>query len=315
MDQWKILISDGMEEIGIKILQEAASVDDRSGISAEELHQTLAEYDAIIVRSRTKLTPDLIEAGTNLKVIGRAGVGVDNIHLDTARARGVTVVNAPMAATIAVAELAMALMISLARDVAQADESMKSGKWIKKQLKGSELYGKTLGIIGLGRIGSAVAERAASFGMPIVLGYDTSQEKINSLREQGFETVSLDELFQRADYISIHVPLTPDTRGMIDAAAIAKMKPGVRLICTARGGIINEDDLLAALQSGHVAGAGLDVFANEPPGLTPLIAHPNVIATPHIGAQTKEAQTRAAVDISREVLAALHGDPLRWKVA
>lgn len=315
MNQWKILISDGMEEIGKKILQEAALVDDRNGISADELEQTLKDYDAIIIRSRTKLTAELIAAGKNLKVIGRAGVGVDNIHLDTARANGITVVNAPMAATIAVAELAMALMISLARDVAQADESMKAGKWIKKQLKGNELYGKTLGIVGLGRIGSAVAERAASFGMPIVLGYDTSPQKLNSLREQGFETVSLDELFNRADYISIHVPLTPETRNMINAEAIARMKPGVRIICTARGGIIDEDALLAALESGHVAGAGLDVFASEPPGPTPLVAHPNVIATPHIGAQTKEAQTRAAVDISREVLAALRGDPLRWKVA
>jgi D-3-phosphoglycerate dehydrogenase len=311
---WKILVADGLEEIGIQILQDAAQVDNRSGISPEELFEVIDTYEAIIVRSRTKLTPELITAGNHLKVIGRAGVGVDNINLEAARQQGITVVNAPTAATIAVAELTMALMISLARDVAHADESMKSGKWIKKQLMGNELYGKTLGIIGLGRIGSAVAERAASFGMPIVLGYDTSQEKLDSLRSMGFETVTLDELYKRADYISIHVPLTPETRGMIEAEAIASMKSGVRIICTARGGIINENALLEALNSGQVAGAGLDVFASEPPGLTELVSHPNVIATPHIGAQTKEAQTRAAVDIAREVLAALNGTALRWQV-
>ena len=311
---WKILVADGLEEIGIQILQDAAQVDNRSGISPEELFEVIDTYEAIIVRSRTKLTPELITAGNHLKVIGRAGVGVDNINLEAARQQGIKVVNAPTAATIAVAELTMALMISLARDVAHADESMKSGKWIKKQLMGNELYGKTLGIIGLGRIGSAVAERAASFGMPIVLGYDTSQEKLDSLRSMGFETVTLDELYKRADYISIHVPLTPETRGMIEAEAIASMKSGVRIICTARGGIINENALLEALNSGQVAGAGLDVFASEPPGLTELVSHPNVIATPHIGAQTKEAQTRAAVDIAREVLAALNGTALRWQV-
>lgn len=310
----KILIADGMEAVGISILEQAAEVHDRRGISPEELLESISAYNAIIVRSRTKVTAEVIQAGDNLKVIGRAGVGVDNINLESARSRGIQVVNAPTAATIAVAELTMALMISLARDVAQADEAMKQGNWIKKQLKGSELLGKTLGIVGLGRIGSAVAERASAFGMPIVLGYDTSQEKLEALRSMGFETVSLEDVYRRADYISVHVPLTESTRGMIDASAIAQMKAGVRLICTARGGIIDEQALLEALNSGHVAGAGLDVFANEPPGLTDLVAHPNVIATPHIGAQTKEAQSRAAVDISREVLAALNGEPLRWKV-
>jgi D-3-phosphoglycerate dehydrogenase / 2-oxoglutarate reductase len=315
MKTWKILISDGLEEIGKSILRDFAEVDDRKGITAEELLQTAGSYDAIIVRSRTKITPEVFAAAANLKVVGRAGVGVDNIHLDSARKHGVTVVNAPTGATIAVAELTMALMMSLARNVAHADDSMKSGQWIKNQLMGNELFGKTLGIIGLGRIGSAVAERASAFGMPIVLGYDTSEEKLEGLRAMGFETVTLDEVYARADYISIHVPLTPDTKAMIGAETIARMKPGVRIVCTARGGIIDETALVAALNSGHVAGAGLDVFENEPPGLTDLVAHPNVIATPHIGAQTKEAQTRAAVDIAREVVAALNGDALRWKVA
>lgn len=315
MSVWKILIADGMEAVGINILEQTAEAHDRRGISADELLAAIADYDAIIVRSRTKVTAEVIKAAQRLKVIGRAGVGVDNIDLASARAHEITVVNAPTAATIAVAELTMALMLSLARDVAQADEAMKQGNWIKKQLKGSELLGKTLGIIGLGRIGSAVAERASAFGMPIVLGYDTSREKQEALRSMGFETVTLEDVYRRADYISVHVPLTESTRGMIDAQAIALMKPGVRIICTARGGIIDEAALLEALNSGHVAGAGLDVFASEPPGLTDLVAHPNVIATPHIGAQTKEAQSRAAVDISREVLAALNGEPLRWKVS
>lgn len=314
MSAWKILVADGMETIGINILQQNAEADDRRGISAAELLEAITDYDALIVRSRTKVTAEVIQAAKKLKVIGRAGVGVDNIDLHSAKQHGITVVNAPTAATVAVAELAMALMLSLARDVAQADEAMKQGKWIKKQLKGSELLGKTLGIIGLGRIGSAVAERASAFGMPIVLGYDTSREKQEALKSMGFETVSLEDVYSRADYISIHVPLTEATRGMINARAISQMKPGVRIICTARGGIIDEAALLEALNSGHVAGAGLDVFATEPPGLTDLIAHPNVIATPHIGAQTREAQSRAAVDIAREVLAALNSESLRWKV-
>jgi D-3-phosphoglycerate dehydrogenase len=315
MTPLRVLIADGLQADGIGLLKQAAQVDDRKGISAEELLAVIGEYEALIVRSRTKVTQAVLQAGKKLKVVGRAGVGVDNIDVNAARQLGVTVVNAPLAATIAVAELAMALMIALARNVAHADEAMKSGQWLKNQLMGTELYGKTLGIIGLGRIGSSVAERAAAFGMPIVLGYDTAEDKRVALRESGFEITPLEELYARADYISIHVPLTPETLNMIDAQAIAKMKPGVRIICTARGGIIDEAALLAALESGHVAGAGLDVFAQEPPGATPLISHPNVIATPHIGAQTQEAQNRAGEDIASEVVAALRGQPLRWKVA
>ncbi|GAB4405659.1 MAG: hypothetical protein OHK0052_27500 [Anaerolineales bacterium] len=311
---FKILVSDGLQKPGLDILISGAQTDNRPGITPEELLQVIGEYDALIVRSRTKVTPAVFEAGKNLKVVGRAGVGVDNIDLPAAQKHGVTVVNAPLGATIAVAELTLALMMALARDVAEADEAMKQGKWLKKELMGSELYGKTLGIIGMGRIGTAVAERAAAFGMPIVLGYDTSPEKILEFQEKGFEIVSLEDLYTRADYISIHVPLTPSTRGMIDGQAIARMKRGVRIICTARGGIIDETALLAALESGQVAGAGLDVFTQEPPGLTPLVAHHKVIATPHIGAQTQEAQDRAALDIATEVLAALNGKPLRWKV-
>lgn len=314
MTRWKILVADGLQAPGKEILQQAAHVEDRSGISPDELKEIIAEYDAVIIRSRTKVTSEVINAGAKLKVIGRAGVGVDNIDLTAAQTHSVMVVNAPMAATIAVAELAMALMIALTRNVAYADESMKSGQWLKKVLMGKELYGKTLGIIGLGRIGRAVAERATAFGMPIILGSDTASDRPQHPGQGRFETVNLNELYSRADYISIHVPLTPETRNMIDGQAIAKMKRGVRIVSTARGGIINETALLAALESGQVAGAGLDVFTSEPPGLTALVAHPNVIATPHIGAQTEEAQDRAAIDIAHEVLAALRGEQLRWRV-
>jgi len=247
-----------------------------------------------------------------LKVVGRAGVGVDNIDLYAARERGVIVVNTPEATTVSVAEQTLALMLSLARNIPTADASMKAGNWLKNSLNGTELYRKTLGIIGIGRIGNAVAERVGVFRMHVI-GYDPllSAEQI---RKNGAVPVTLEGLFAQSDYISLHVPLTDKTQGMIDEAALRKMKPGVRIICAARGGIIDEDALLAALESGQVAGAALDVFAQEPPGLTPLVAHPKVIASPHIGAQTIEAQVRAAEDVAQEVLNALRGEKLRWQV-
>jgi D-3-phosphoglycerate dehydrogenase len=313
MAAWKILLTDGLDESGQAILRASAQVDDRNGISADELLQKVADYDAIIVRGRTKVNPAVFAAAKNLKVVGRAGVGVDNIDLNAAREHGVTVVNSPLATTVAVAELAVGMMLSLVREIPRADATMKIGKWIKKELEGSELFGKTLGVIGFGRIGSSVAQRAAAFGMKIV-GYDPII-KPEELRERGGEPVSLEELFARSDVITLHIPLTNDTRNMLNAEAFAKMKHGVLIVCAARGGVIDEEALLSAFDSGQVAGAALDVFTAEPPGLTALVAHPRVIATPHIGAQTVESQGRAAVDISGEVLAALRGDPLRWKVA
>ncbi len=313
MAAWKILLTDGLEESGQAILRASAQVDDINGISADELLQKVGEYDAIIVRGRTKVNPAVFAAAKSLKVVGRAGVGVDNIDLNAAREHTVTVVNSPLATTVAVAELAMGMMLSLVREVARADATMKAGKWIKKELEGTELYNKTLGVIGFGRIGSAVAQRAAAFGMKIV-GFDPII-KPEELKERGGEPVTLDELLARADVITLHIPLTSDTRAILNAGAFAKMKHGVLIVCAARGGVIDEEALLAALNSGQVAGAALDVFTAEPPGLTALVAHPKVIATPHIGAQTIESQGRAAVDISGEVLAALRGDPLRWKVA
>ena len=312
MSTWKILIADGLNENGQSLLRLAAQVDDCSGISADELLKEIGDYDALVVRSRTWVTEAVFKAAGRLKVVGRAGVGVDNIDLAAATRHGVTVVNAPLSTTLAVAEQTLALMLALARQVPRADAAMKSGQWIKKDLEGIELYGKVLGIVGLGHIGSEVARRAAVMGMR-VLGFDAllSEEVI---RQRGAEPVSLQELYARADFISLHVPLTPETRGLVNGQSLSAMKRGVRLVCTARGGIIDETDLLGALETGQVAGAALDVFSKEPPGLTALVAHPNVVATPHVSAQTAEAQSRAAEDIANEVLAALRGETLRWKV-
>jgi D-3-phosphoglycerate dehydrogenase len=310
---WKVLITDGLGENGQAILRQSAQVDDRSDITPEQLLQVISEYDALVVRGRTKVTAAVFAAASRLKVVGRAGVGVDNIDRAAARQHGVTVVNAPLSTTLAVAELTFALLLAVARSIPLADSSMKAGQWIKKQLEGVELGGKTLGIIGIGNIGSAVAKRAAAFDMQVI-AYD-NQKPADEVRQTGANPVSLDELYAQSDFISIHTPLNDSTRGLINAVALAKMKPGVRLICAARGGVIEEADLLAALNSGQVAAAGLDVFAVEPPVDTALVLHPHVVGTPHIGAQTEEAQARAAVDIAAEVLAALRGDALRWKVA
>ncbi len=311
--RWKVLITDGLRPEGEAILAREAEVDNRNGIDAETLLQVIGEYHAVIVRSRTKITAAVLEAAANLKVVGRAGVGVDNIDLEAAKARGVTVVNAPQASTQAVAELALGLMFALARRIPEADASMKRGEWRKKQLKGMELHGKTLGVIGMGRIGSRVGQLAKAIGMRVV-GYDPLIPAEKIARRGAEPLAELDALYAQADVITLHVPLTPNTRGMLDAAAFAKMKPGVLLICAARGGVIDEDALYQALEAGHVGGAGLDVFAQEPPGASPLVTHPRVVATPHIGAQTREAQTRVAEDIATEVLAALQGKPLRWRV-
>jgi len=312
MPEHNILITDGLEENGQAILRSSARVDDRTGLSPQELLQVIHDYDALIVRSRTKVTVQVLDAAKRLKIVGRAGVGVDNIDLVAAKAHGVTVVNAPTSTSLAVAELTLGLMLSLAREIPRADAGMKQGEWLKKELAGTELYGKTLGILGVGRIGAEVAVRAAAFGLS-VLGYDPLVPAEEILR-RGAQPVSLDELYARSDFISLHLPLTAESRSMVGEQAFGRMKRGVYVICAARGGVIDESALLAALGSGQVAGAALDVFATEPPGATDLVSHPKVIATPHVGAQTAEAQSRAAEDIAGEVLAALKGEPLRWKV-
>jgi D-3-phosphoglycerate dehydrogenase len=290
-----------------------ADVDDKTGISADDLAGIVGNYDALIVRGRTKVTAAILAAGTNLKVVGRAGVGVDNIDLNAAKEKNIVVVNSPLATTVAVAELTLGLMLSLVRDLPRADKSMKDGKWLKKEFEGAELFGKTLGVIGMGRIGAAVVKRAAAFDMNVV-GYDPLIPA-DEIQKRGAQPVTLDELYAKADVITMHIPLTADSKHLINAAAIATMKQGVHIVCAARGGVIDEAALLDGLNSGKVAGAALDVFSTEPPGLTDLVAHPKVVCAPHVGAQTVEAQARAAEDIASEITRALQGEMLRWRVA
>ena len=313
MADTKILISDGLDGRGQSILRASANVDYRDSTSAEDLIKLIGEYDALVIRGQTRVTEAVLDAASRLKVIGRAGVGVDNIDLESAKKHHVTVVNAPTSTTVAVAELAFGLLLAVARDLPRADVSMKQGKWVKKEFEGVELNGKTLGIVGFGRIGMEVGKRAAAFGMNVII-YDPNVSE-HELEDGNAEPVSLQELFAWSDFISLHLPLNVHTRDLLGPMAFSQMKDGVRIVSTARGGIIDEAALLNALNSGKVAGAALDVFEKEPPGLTDLVSHPRVITTPHIGAQTAEAQSRAAEDIANEVLAALRGESLRWKVA
>jgi len=313
MSDYHILITDGLDGRGQSILRASAKVDYRDSTPAEELMKVIADYDGLIVRGQTRVTAAVMDAASRLKVIGRAGVGVDNIDLEAAKKHNVAVVNAPTSTTIAVAELAFGLLLSLAREIPRADAGMKQGQWLKKEFEGVELNGKTLGIIGFGRIGMEVGKRAAAFGMNVVI-YDPNVSE-HELVDSNAEPVSIQDLFAWSDFISLHLPLNVQTRDLVGPQAFSQMKDGVRIVSTARGGIMDEAALLAALNSGKVAGAALDVFEKEPPGLTELVSHPRVISTPHIGAQTIEAQSRAAEDIASEVLAALQGKPLRWKVA
>lgn len=313
MAEFKVLIADALSPTAFQRLQAGGvQTDDRAGIDAAELAKILPDYHALIVRSRTKVTVDLLQNGKNLKVVGRAGVGVDNIDVSAAKEKGVAVVNTPVATSIAVAEHTFALILALIRQIARADASMKGGQWDKKNLEGTELAGKTLGILGVGNIGAQVAKRAAAFEMQVI-GYDPLLDA-TTLHARGAKAAALDELYAQSDVITLHLPLFQETRGMLGAKEFAKMKRGVYLICAARGGVIDEEDLVTALDSGRVAGAALDVFEKEPPGANPLITHPHVVATPHIAAQTAEAQERAALDIADEVLNALHGRPLRWQI-
>ncbi len=309
---WKILIADGLESRGVEQLKAKARVSHYQSMDKSALLEEVADSHALIVRSRTKVTLEVLEAARCLKVIGRAGVGVDNIDIHAAKARGIIVINTPTAATISVAELTIGLLLALARRIPYADASMKSGAWEKQSLMGIELSGKKLGIIGVGNIGGVVAQYAHALGM-IVLGYDRNP-RVEHLQRGNIQAVPLDELIAQADFISIHLPLNEETRMMIDHRVIQQMKSGIYLINTSRGGIINEVALLEALESGKVAGAALDVYALEPPGKTALVTHPRVIATPHIGAQTREAQERASEQIACEVIAALEGRATRWNV-
>jgi D-3-phosphoglycerate dehydrogenase len=306
-ERWRVLVCDGLAERGIAELEGEAEVvlDDPSA---------LGSVDAWIVRSKTRVESGSLDRGLpRLRLVARAGVGVDNIDLDAARQRNVVVVTAPEASTVAVAEHTLALMLAMARRIPDAALAVRNGVWAKAEYLGVELHGKTLGLIGLGRIGRAVATRATAFGMGLI-GYDPYLEA-SALRAAGVEPTDMETVLSTADFVSLHVPLTDETHGLLGREQLARMKPGARLVCTARGGLIDETALLEALESGHLAGAALDVFETEPPGNTALIQQPRLIATPHLGAQTAEAQDRVSTEIAREVLNVLHGEPARWRVA
>ena len=299
-----ILITDPIEQSAIDILTaEGFTVVHRPGISPDELKAVIGEYDALIVRSGTTVTADIISRADHLRVIGRAGTGVDNVDVEAATRRGILVMNVPGGNTISTAEHTVALLLALARNIPSAVNSLKEGKWERKRFTGIELYGKTIGIIGLGKVGREVAVRCKAFGMNVI-GYDPILAT-DVATKLGVELVSLNELYARSDIITVHTPLTDETRGMISDAEIARCKSGVLFVNCARGGIIDEGALLRGLESGKVAGAALDVFSAEPPKGNPLVAHPRVVATPHLGAATGEAQEKVAVMIARQVADAL----------
>jgi D-3-phosphoglycerate dehydrogenase len=309
---YTILVSDELAEEGIEILREHAMVDVNTGLSEDELVATIENYDALLVRSGTQVTERVIEAGKKLRFIGRAGAGVDNIDMNAATRRGVIVANAPEGNTLAATEHTMAMMQALCRNIPQANASMQSGEWKRSKFMGVELNEKTLGIVGLGRIGREVAKRASSFNMHII-GYDPfiSPEKA---AEMGIESMALDELFTKADIITVHTPLIKETRHIINEKTLATMKDGVRIINCARGGIIDEAALAAAVKSGKVAGAAIDVFEEEPPKDSPLIGIPNIIVTPHLGASTVEAQKNVAISIAKQCLEVLGGGDAKYVV-
>jgi len=301
----RILVTEKLGQAGLDLLQDQFTVDQRLGLSPEALLAALPEYDALVVRSKTKVTADVLQAGTQLKVVGRAGTGVDNIDLETATKLGIAVVNAPTGNSNAVAEQTLALMLAMARNVYPAVASMKDGRWEKSALRGTEVKGKTLGLVGLGRIGRMVASKARGLEMDIV-AYDpyASQESAASL---GVELLTLDEVLSQADYVSIHSPLTPQTRGMIGAKQLSLLKPTARIINCARGGIIDEEALKTVLAEDRIAGAALDVFSKEPVDDMELVSQTKLLATPHLGASTTEAQTQVAIDVCRAVVDVLQG--------
>jgi D-3-phosphoglycerate dehydrogenase len=298
----KVLVSDNISEKGIEIFRKAEGieVDVKVGLQPEELNAIIKDYDGLVVRSATKVTRDIIEAADRLKVIGRAGTGTDNIDKEAATKRGIVVMNTPGGNTITTAEHTIAMLMSLVRKIPQATASLRAKKWEKKKFMGTEIYNKTLGIIGMGKIGSVVAERARGLGMNVIAYDPFVTPKV--AERLGVELVSLDELFARADFITIHAPKNKETENLINKDAFKKMKTGVRIINCARGGIVNEDDLYNAIKSGKVAGAALDVFTQEPPGNNPLLELEEVICTPHLGASTNEAQVNVAVAIAEQMV-------------
>jgi len=298
----KVLVSDNLGEDGIHMFQEAAGidVDVKTGLEPDALLAIIDAYDALVIRSATKVTKELLQAASKLKVVGRAGIGLDNVDIPAATQRGVVVMNTPTGNVITTAEHAIAMMLSLTRNIPTGTASLRQGRWEKKKLQGREIFNKTLGVIGYGKIGAIVADRARGLRMNVLIHdpFVTPEQ----IQKAGFESVDLDGLYERADYITVHVPKLKNTAGMLNQAAFDKMKPGVMIVNCARGGIVDENDLYEALESGKVAGAALDVFETEPPGKSPLVEHERVICTPHLGASTKEAQTNVAVAVARQII-------------
>lgn len=308
----RILVTDPIAQDGIAILQPHAQVDVRIGLKGQELLDAIGDYEALVVRSETKVTADVIKAGTKLQVIGRAGVGVDNIDVPAATERGIVVVNAPTGNTVSAAELTIGLMLAMARNIPQGHAFLKQKQWRRSELVGFEVRNKTLGVVGLGRVGTEVAKRAIGLEMK-VLAYDpfVSNEHAGKL---GVELGSFEDVLKRSDIITIHTPLTDVTKSLVGAKEIALCKPGVRFINAARGGIIEEQALADAISAGHVAGAAVDVFVQEPATEGPVIDSPKTVVTPHLGASTEEAQTNVAVDVAEEIVAVLRGMPARYAV-
>jgi D-3-phosphoglycerate dehydrogenase / 2-oxoglutarate reductase len=298
----KIIITDAVDKKCVGILEKAGyEVNYKPGMPKEEIQKVIKDYNGLIVRSDTKVTPDIIELMDNMEVIGRAGAGVDNINLEAATKKGIIVMNTPGGNTVSTAEHTMALMLSMCRNVAQANQSLRAGKWDRKKYKGTELQGKTIGIIGLGKIGREVAVRSKAFEMRVI-GYDPvlSEDVASKL---GFNMVDLDKIFEESDIITVHVPMNDQTKNMISEKTLAKCKDGVKIINCARGGIVNEEDLLKALDSGKVSGAAFDVYVSEPPDFNgPFIQHPKVVTTPHLGASTEEAQEKVAIQIAEQIV-------------
>jgi D-3-phosphoglycerate dehydrogenase / 2-oxoglutarate reductase len=304
----KVLVSDPLSDIGIKIFQATPGIelDVNTGLDPEGLKAIIGQYDGLVIRSATKVTADIMAKADNLKVVGRAGIGLDNVDIPAASQRGIVVMNTPEGNTITTAEHAIAMILSLSRNIPQATASLKEGKWEKKKLKGREVFNKTLGLIGAGHIGRIVADRAKGLKMQVIV-YDP-YIKPDVIEKLDLEPVSFDELLKRSDYITVHTPKTAETANLINADAIAKMKKGAMVVNCARGGIVNENDLCEALKSGHLGGAAFDVFSTEPPGQTELVGLPNFICTPHLGASTTEAQDNVAKDVAEQIVAyLLHG--------
>lgn len=296
----KVLISDKMDPKAAQIFRErGVEVDEITGKTPEELKAIIGEYDGLAIRSSTKVTKEILEAATNLKVVGRAGIGVDNVDIPSASAKGVVVMNTPFGNSITTAEHAIALMFALARDLPEADKSTQAGKWEKNRFMGVEVTGKTLGLIGAGNIGSIVADRALGLKMKVI-AYDPFLTPERAL-EMGVEKMTLDDLLLRADFITLHTPLTDQTRNILSRENLAKTKKGVRIINCARGGLIDEAALKELLDSGHIGGAALDVFVQEPAKESPLFGTPNFISTPHLGASTNEAQVNVAIQVAEQM--------------